>query len=89
MKAAIALLLMSTAEARRFSDFFVDDIALQTSTDLEMGLGSLEGAYLAQKSKKKDKEYVWDKTNLVTDNESYSQGLAASMDEQHVDIEFA
>ena len=44
-----------------------DMVELQTSTDLEMGLGSLEGAYLAQKMKKK--ESIWDES--VMDSSQY------------------
>jgi hypothetical protein len=50
-----------------------------------LGLGSLEGAYLAQKMKKK--ESIWDES--VMDSSQYGQGLASSIDEVKVDIEFA
>jgi hypothetical protein len=39
--ATIALLLMSSTEGRHLKEM------LQLSTNLEIGLGSLEGAYLA------------------------------------------
>ena len=49
-------------------------------------MGSLEGAYLSQKVRKKEGSFDWDQNILgYVDTEDYSAG---STEEKHVDVEF-
>jgi hypothetical protein len=83
---AIALLLMNAAEARMFRDMFLQMEPVDDEfVNLEVNLGALEGAYLAQKVKKQEK--LWDTANLG-DVQMYAQGNNDALDEQHVNIVF-
>jgi hypothetical protein len=57
---------------------------------MEQGLGSLEGAYLAQKQLKKEKAFKWDDSVLgVVDASGYVLSQKDAIEEQQVDIEFS
>ena len=68
---AITLLLMSSTQSRRIREMLQLDSELKVEEQLN--LGSLEGAYLSQKIKKKDKDFGWDQNILgLVDAENYS-----------------
>tara|TARA_B110000285_G_C15063950_1_gene583997 strand:+ start:115 stop:384 length:270 start_codon:yes stop_codon:yes gene_type:complete len=82
---AISLLLMSSTQSRHVREMLQLDSQLLVSE--HMNLGTLEGAYLSQKMKKKEGSFNWDQNILgLVDPENYSTG---DSEEKHVDTEFA
>ena len=63
-------------------------IELESSSQIH--LGSLEGAYLAQKQLMKQRAFKWDEGVLgVMDANSYVKSERDALEEQQVNIEFA
>jgi len=80
----LSLLLMSSTQSRHVREMLQLDSQLLVSE--HMNLGTLEGAYLSQKVKKKEGSFNWDQNILgLVDPENYSTG---DSEEKHVDTEF-
>lgn len=88
MKSIAVLLLLGQIDARRYLDN--DMVQLDIGQGMEIGLGSLEGAYLAQKQLMKEKAFKWDDSVLgVVDQNAYVSSQKDALEEQQVNIEFA
>jgi hypothetical protein len=88
MKSTAVLLLLGQIDARRYLD--TDMVQLDIEQGMENGLGSLEGAYLAQKQLMKERASKWDDSVLgVVDAQSYVSSQKDALEEQQVNIEFA
>ena len=79
MKSFAVLCLLGHINARRF----VDADMIQLEAQSGMGLGSLEGAYLAQKQLMKQRAFKWDEGVLgVMDANSYVKSVRDALEEQ-------
>ena len=57
-------------------------IQLDLEQGMEQGLGSLEGAYLAQKQLIRERSFKWDESVLgVTDAAAYASSQKAALEE--------
>jgi hypothetical protein len=87
MKSFAILLLLGEIDAHKCVDN--DMVQLDIQQSMENGLGSLEGAYLAQKQLMKEKAFKWDESVLgVVDQKSYVASQKDALEEQEVNIEF-
>lgn len=65
---------------------------MQVGEQINLGLGSLEGAYLSQKIKKQQKkgQYKWDQNLLgLVDGDSNQKGVSDAVEQTDLDIVFA
>jgi hypothetical protein len=89
MKSIAILLLLGEISAHQYITDN-DMVQLDIQQGMEQGLGSLEGAYLAQKQLMKEKAFKWDDSVLgVVDANTYVAAQKDALEEQQVDIEFA
>jgi hypothetical protein len=91
MKSIAVLLLLGEIDAHRMYNLHENDmVQLDIQQGMEQGLGSLEGAYLAQKQLMKEKAFKWDESVLgVVDTNAYVLSQKDALEEQQVDIEFS
>lgn len=86
MKSFAVLCLLGQIDAHRF----IDADMVQLDSQSGVGLGSLEGAYLAQKQLMKQRAFKWDEGVLgVVDASGYVKAERDALEEQQVNIEFA
>jgi hypothetical protein len=83
---SVLMLLLAGCSAQSMQDQDMVQLDAQQS----LTLGSLEGAYLAQKQLMKERQFKWDTQVLGVVNASdYASEEKDSLEEQHVDIEFS
>ena len=79
MKSFAVLLLLGQIDAHRF----IDADMLQLDLEAGQSLGSLEGAYLAQKQLMKQRAFKWDEGVLgVVDASGYVSSQRDALEEQ-------